>query len=520
LNHATPSDRWARIILGFFAVVTLVLAILVIHRLQSYGSSIGSSNNYAIAKLRVGVSQPPFSPFWYPYIKSNNFSIAVNNLGFEGLTAFKDNAVVADLATSWTNPNDNTWIFNLAQGVKFHDGATMTSQDVATSINNNLTNQLLSAYTSDIHSAVAISKSSVELTTTEPDALLPKQLTQIWIYDPNSNSPNSIEDGTGPYTLQAGSSVSNNLITLIAFSGYHGAKPSVGELDFYNYPTLNLQMTALKSHQLDMADLAGSTASSTLSAVKAAGYSTFTTKQDAIYALIPNLLDQYSPIQSLQIRQALYKSINPTTIAAANGDKPLSATQMVTSIAQGYNPAISRPAVDTSLAKSLISQAGYPYGLTLKLTYYSPGLGNIATALQQELSPVGITLKLNPQTSLSTYQSDVTNGDGDLFLEAIGSTLDDTSDVASHVAVETPEIDDSQVNMLYVEALASFSTITRVKLLQQMNQVIMNNLEVLPLYAVGGEDYAVKPGLMIQQNLDGSNYALDFPSILDKSGDN
>src|SRR5579875_2077461 len=31
------------------------------------------------------------------------------------------------LATSWTNPDPNTWVFILRQGVKFHDGGDFTA---------------------------------------------------------------------------------------------------------------------------------------------------------------------------------------------------------------------------------------------------------------------------------------------------------------------------------------------------------------------------------------------------------
>jgi len=42
------------------------------------------------------------------------------------------------LATSWRNVSDTTWEFTLRQGVKFHDGAPFTAEDVKATLERNL----------------------------------------------------------------------------------------------------------------------------------------------------------------------------------------------------------------------------------------------------------------------------------------------------------------------------------------------------------------------------------------------
>lgn len=50
---------------------------------------------------------------------------------YESLTAFDNNLnIIPALAESWETPDDRTYIFNLRQGVKWHDGSDFTADDV------------------------------------------------------------------------------------------------------------------------------------------------------------------------------------------------------------------------------------------------------------------------------------------------------------------------------------------------------------------------------------------------------
>src|SRR6266850_4312484 len=42
------------------------------------------------------------------------------------------------LATAWKNVNETTWEFTLRQGVRFHDGAPLTAEDVKATLERNM----------------------------------------------------------------------------------------------------------------------------------------------------------------------------------------------------------------------------------------------------------------------------------------------------------------------------------------------------------------------------------------------
>lgn len=65
-----------------------------------------------------------------PHAQNEGPTIAMNGQIYESLvTRDATLALQPELAESWTADGD-TWVFNLRKGVKFHDGADFTAEDV------------------------------------------------------------------------------------------------------------------------------------------------------------------------------------------------------------------------------------------------------------------------------------------------------------------------------------------------------------------------------------------------------
>ena len=86
------------------------------------------------------------------------------------------------LATSWQMVNDKTWRFKLREGVKFHDGATLSADDVVFSTERALspTSQMRTAI-QGIVAAKKIDALTVEFTLAEPNPALLSHLTNFRI---------------------------------------------------------------------------------------------------------------------------------------------------------------------------------------------------------------------------------------------------------------------------------------------------------------------------------------------------
>jgi peptide/nickel transport system substrate-binding protein len=88
--------------------------------------------------------------------------------------------VIPWLAVSWTQPNDRTWRFKLREGVKFHDGATLSADDVAFSVERALspTSQMRVAL-QGVEKAVRVDALTVDLVMREPNPVLLSHLTNF-----------------------------------------------------------------------------------------------------------------------------------------------------------------------------------------------------------------------------------------------------------------------------------------------------------------------------------------------------
>jgi len=124
------------------------------------------------------------------------------------------------LAVSWRLVDPKTWEFKLRRGVKFHDGAAFTAEDVVFSL------QRAKAPTSDFKGYItsvaevrAVDDLTVHISTTGPNPILPDQLTGVLIMDKGWAEKHGVTkpqdykqkeetyavrnaNGTGPFKLQ------------------------------------------------------------------------------------------------------------------------------------------------------------------------------------------------------------------------------------------------------------------------------------------------------------------------------
>lgn len=221
--------------------------------------------------------------------EGNRFS---GNTMYEGLTLWdlssseKASVVIPGLATEWSvDPSDNTkWIFKLRSGVKFHDGSELDADAVVWNVEKVLSKEathfdpsqvgVTASRMPTLRSARAVDKMTVELTTAAPDALLPINLTNLFMASPGQWKklfdavPADVTDpkerakqawtafasnasGTGPWKMDK--FVPRERLELVKNEGYWDSKrvPKVDRLVLLPMPEANARTAALLSGQVD-----------------------------------------------------------------------------------------------------------------------------------------------------------------------------------------------------------------------------------------------------------------------------
>ena len=118
-----------------------------------------------------------------PHAQNEGPTHMVSRQVYEGLVSPGINMeILPQLAESWKTTADDTWIFNIRKGVKFHDGSSLTANDIAFSINRAKTapSDMVDLIKS-IKSATAIDDHTVQIKTDGPNPILLNQLTQIFV---------------------------------------------------------------------------------------------------------------------------------------------------------------------------------------------------------------------------------------------------------------------------------------------------------------------------------------------------
>ena len=208
-----------------------------------------------------------------PDLQPNQPSAWVDSLVYSRLVRFTpDLKVVGDLATSWTQPTATSYVFKLRHGVTFQDGGTVTSADVAYSLNRALdpaTSDENRAEFADIQSVSTPDAYTVDLTLSKPDAALllalasygasvvPKSAVQA------HGTLNTTMDGSGPFQFVSETS-DTNIVLRRNPHYYVSGEPYLNEIDITAVEDQNSRVNALLTGGEDMIDFVPSQSVSTI----------------------------------------------------------------------------------------------------------------------------------------------------------------------------------------------------------------------------------------------------------------
>ena len=290
------------------------------------------------------------------------------------------------------------YTFKLRNGVKFHDGTTVTAEDVKYSIErcagiNGDGTPLVEAF-SNVDKVEIPDESTIDIYLKEPD-------TEFLAYLTVAIVPEHVEDleadpvGTGPFHYVSRSPQEN--IVLEKFSDYWDTENQayLDKVTFRIVKDSNAVVTNLKSGTLDMYARLSSTQTAQLA--EDSDFTIYDGGMNLVQALYLN--NAVEPLNNVKVRQALCYAANRQEVLdmIADGKGTIIGSSMFPAFGKYYVPELSeRYNQDIEKAKELLKEAGYPDGFELTITVPNNYQQHIDTAqvLVEQLKAIGVTAKI------------------------------------------------------------------------------------------------------------------------------
>lgn len=303
------------------------------------------------------------------------------------------------LAESWAANSDGTeWTFNLRQGVKFSHGKELKAEDVIFTFNRLFeVDSPLTSVMAEPTDIVALDDYTVRFDFASPNAVLLESLVKYHAHiTPSDVDPArfALETfGTGPFRLTeylVGERATFTRNPDYWWEGY----PLVDELVYVFLGSAEARAEALKAgtvdmiYDLDTVSVPGVQAHPDTKALIAPSGSYLNLAMDT----------RKEPFDNILVRKALQAAIDREAIlqGAQFGMGGIAYDHPITPSDPVFNSACNPPDYDVELAKSLLTQAGYPDGIQLTLYTATTGGAQVemATVIKEKAAPAGIDIEI------------------------------------------------------------------------------------------------------------------------------
>ena len=326
------------------------------------------------------------------------------------------NEIVPALATEWTYNEDNTALtFALRENVKFHNGDTMTAEDVAYSINRTISQGNCPTYTSTMDRMEVDDETHVTLYLKHAYAPTLQCLTipcfsitsQAYIEECEANDVDFERKPIGTACYKFDEWISGESITFSAFDEYWG-EPAPVENYIYRIMTDDTtRMMALENGEVDIVYNPTRTDKDYINSIDGLTFESSETAGSWVYVMF-NCIDPDSNFSDVRTRQAVASAIRREDFVAGaiNGLGIEIECPMPPAVA-GYDYDFKFWEYDQEKARDLLAEAGYEEGLTETLkTSQQAMVKTTSEILQAQLREVGIELEIEI-LERATYNTEV-----------------------------------------------------------------------------------------------------------------
>ncbi|MEM9147755.1 MAG: ABC transporter substrate-binding protein [Pseudomonadota bacterium] len=490
-----------------------------------------------------------------PHGLNETFTLGYLGNVYEGLTTYDSELQLKPaLAESWENTAPTTWIFNLRKGVKFHNGNDLTADDVIFTWQRSLTEGSdMKGYGSKIAEATKIDDHTVEITTPNPNPILPRDLQFLYIMDKEwaeengaveATSPQAGDEtatyaaqnanGTGPFKVIERQADVKSVFE--RYDGYWGSpKTNVTRVEFTPISQAATRVAALISGQVDLVypvpvqdweRLDGAEGVEPLTGPEAR--TIFLGMDQSRDELLYSNIKGTNPFKDIRVRQAFAHAISLDAIR----DKVMRGASTPTGLLvapqiNGFNGDLNTPyAFDPEKAKALLAEAGYPDGFEVGMDCPNNRYVNderICQAVAGFLARVGIKVDLNAQPKSKYFAKVLAQNNYDTSFYLLGwtpGTIDSHNPLNNLLSCQDSDIGAGLFNLgnYCNERVSEITKLVegetdpakRQALIDEGFQIVKDEYGYLPLHQQP-LSWGIRSGLEVAQRPDN---VLDFRNVV------
>jgi len=381
---------------------------------EGTGSTGPSEKDTLVVALDADVST--FDPCKFTDLVTQNATNALYNKLFK---YSQDLTIIPDLAESYENVSELEWKINLREGVKFHNGSTMTSADVKASLERTMEDTSKGHLVGNIETVEAMDEYTVLITTKVPVGTLLENLADaccsILPADLIASGHDFGSDpvGTGPFKFVRWEP--SNKVVLERFDDYFMADEAANYqfLELRVIPEGSSRTIALETGTVDInINLARSDYSRVNDNSK---LKVFEAPSCQLYYLGFNMDEPLC--QNENFRKAWQYAIDKSGAQIVALDDRGAIVENVIPIGlMGYH-ADEEYRFDPEKAKELLEAAGFSQSEPITLYCYSEETNKIAQVIQANMQEVGVELEIS-QSAIAVHIDGTANGDFGIFLNS------------------------------------------------------------------------------------------------------
>ena len=371
-----------------------------------------------------------------------------------------------------------SYSFTLRPGVKFHNGAPVTMQDVLFSIRRNMPDEEGNALIPALSRIADLQGEgdTLTVTLTDPDPEFLSYMT-LAILPENYADQASAPVGTGPFRFV--SRTAQDSIVLERFADYWGTPARLDKVTYKISENVEGLILGLQSGALDLVAHLSSTQTAQLNE---ADFHIEQGTMNLVQALYLN--NAVSPFDDVRVRQALCYAVDKHAVIdlAFDGYGHPLGSSMYPAFGKYFDESLTDYYPhDVEKAKALLAEAGYADGFSMSITVpsnYQPHM-DTAQVLVEQLKEIGVTATIQPVEWASwvsdtyqgrNYQSTVVGVDAsDMTARAMLARFQSESD-KNFVNYKNDEYD-----ALFAQALSCWDDAEQTEIYRQMERNLTEN---------------------------------------------